>query len=57
MEIEGLKLRERLDLFLNGLKVVVGEVKPFEVRGLPDNVVKDVSEAVDGSDLIIVKEE
>ncbi len=57
MEIEGLKLRERLDLFLNGLKVVVGEVKPFEVRGLPDNVVKDVSEALDGSDLIIVKEE
>ena len=31
VEVEGLELREGLDLFLDVLEIVVGEIEPFEV--------------------------
>jgi len=45
MQVDGFDVRELQQLSINGLQVVVGEVEPLKVVGLPHNVVQDVAEA------------
>ena len=57
MEVDGLQVGELEKLDVDVLKVVVGQVKPFEVRRAVHNVLECLWEGLDGADLIVIEEE
>ena len=57
MHVESLQVREAEKFFIYVLEIVVREVDPLKVLWLPHNVVENVSESFDCSDLIVVEEE
>ena len=54
MKVQGLQVREEKKLLLDSLEVVVREVEPLELLGLPHHVVEDVAETLDGANFVVV---
>ena len=54
MEVESLQVREEKELLLDSLEVVVREVEPLELLGLPNHIVEDVAKTLDCANFVVV---
>ena len=57
MEVDGFQVGELEKLNVDVLKVVVGEIEPFEVRRAVHHILKSLWKRLEGSDLIVIEEE
>ena len=57
MEVDGLQVGKLEKLDVDVLKVVVGQVEPFEVRRAVHNVLERLWEGLEGANLIVIEEE
>jgi hypothetical protein len=57
VEVKGLKIWEIQELFVDILKIVIGEIKPFEFRWVKHHKLQDIIESFDSANLIVIQEE
>ena len=57
MEIEGFEVRKLEDFVFYSLEIVIREVKPLEVLGMPHHEVQDVTKTLYCAHLVVVQEQ